>query len=125
MILYGIKQCDTCRKASKWLDAAGAPCEFHDLRKDGVTAEQIDTWLSAIGQDRLINRRGTTWRQLSDEQKAIVEVGDETTIVQLLLDNPTLMKRPILEYQQDGEKQFNIGFAEDQYKTILATLGIT
>lgn len=123
MILFGIKQCDTCRKASKWLESSGADCTFHDLRKDGVNAEQIATWLNALGQDKLINRRGTTWRQLTEEQKALIETGDEATIIERLLDKPTLMKRPILEYQHGGATQFNIGFNEAQYQSILSSLG--
>jgi len=89
--IYGIKQCDTCRKALKWADAQGIEHRFHDFRVDGLDRDQLQSWLDSPFSDQLVNRRSTTWRQLSDEQRQLQ--GDEQ--LQLLLDNPTLIKRPV------------------------------
>ena len=93
LTVYGIKQCDTCRKALKWLAGQGIAHEFHDLRQDGLDRERVSGWLESGFADVLVNRRSTTWRQLSDAQRATS--GDE--LVQLLLDHPTLVKRPVFE----------------------------
>ncbi|MCF8466802.1 MAG: Spx/MgsR family RNA polymerase-binding regulatory protein [Sneathiella sp.] len=92
--MYGIKNCDSCKKALKWLAAEGIDCHFHDFRKDGLEAQTVRRWLAAIDRDVLINRRGTTYRQLQEAQK------DDLTSdnpVELLLAAPTLMKRPIFD----------------------------
>lgn len=107
MIMYGIKNCDTCRKALKWLANEGIDCRFHDFRKDGLEAETLDRWLSAIDPDVLINRRGTTYRKLDDEHKNELD-GEGCAAV--LLAQPTLMKRPIFEIGG----RYVVGFADEQ-----------
>jgi arsenate reductase (glutaredoxin) len=90
--LYGLKNCDTCRKAIKWLQTEGIDFAFHDLRLDGVTKEQITQWVDVLGCDDLLNRRGTTWRGLDDALKTDL---DQDKIIKLMLVYPALIKRPI------------------------------
>lgn len=89
--VYGIKQCDTCRKALKWLEAQGIEHQFHDLRIDGLDKKLLQAWLASPFAEQLVNRRSTTWRQLSDLQREM-QGGEQ---LQLLLENPTLIKRPV------------------------------
>jgi arsenate reductase len=91
LTVYGIKQCDTCRKALKWLAQEGIEHQFHDFRVDGLQASLLQGWLNSPFSDKLINRRSTTWRQLTDEQRRFE--GNE--MLGLLLEHPTLIKRPV------------------------------
>jgi len=92
--VYGIKNCDTCRKALKWLKTEGIEHQFHDFRKDGLDPTLLSTWMSEVGWKKLLNRRGATWRSLSDAEKDGI---DETKAEALMLKNPTLIKRPVFE----------------------------
>ncbi|USG59854.1 Spx/MgsR family RNA polymerase-binding regulatory protein [Sneathiella marina] len=107
MVIYGIKNCDTCKKALKWLDKEGIPHQFHDLRKDGFDQEMAKLWLSKLDHDVLINKRGTTYRNLEDSQKEVLETGDQSS---LLVELPTLMKRPIFKLADE----FLVGFKDEQ-----------
>lgn len=111
--LYGIANCDTVRKARRWLKDQGIEHSFHDFRKDGLTAEQVAAWHEQVG-DALLNRRGTTWRGLTDEQKASVD--DAAALQALLVDQPTLIKRPVL----DNNGQISIGFKDAHYQELFA-----
>lgn len=91
--VWGLKNCDTCKKARAWLDDRGAAHSFKDVRADGLSPDDIQAWLDAVGADVLINRRGTTWRGLDDAAKAKAE--DPATVVDLLATNPALIKRPV------------------------------
>ena len=91
--VYGIRQCDTCRKALKWLEGQGIEHRFHDFRVDGLDRGKVSEWMASEFAEVLVNRRSTTWRQLSENQRAAS--GD--ALVVLLLDNPTLIKRPVFE----------------------------
>ena len=93
MRFYGLKNCDTCKKALKALTEAGKDVDVVDVRADGVPAALLAKWLVAIGSDALVNRRSTTWRGLSDEQKA---TADGVGAAALLAEHPTLMKRPVI-----------------------------
>ena len=104
--LYGIPNCDTVRKARKWLDARGIAYVFHDFKKEGVDAGRVARWVDAAGLDTVLNRRGTTWRKLSDEEKARAE-GNEA--VSLLVQHPSMIKRPVVEH---GDTVL-VGFKED------------
>ena len=95
-IIYGITSCDTVRKARKWLEAEGIEARFHDLRKDGLDAETLEHWLHAQPMDVLFNRRGTSWRKLSEAEKADSGIAH---LKALILANPTLLKRPIIEHK--------------------------
>ncbi len=110
MTLYGIKNCDTVRKARKWLDASGLDYHFHDFRDHGLDAEIIDRWLDQVGPDRLINRRSTTWKQLDDDTRARLQAGED--IPSLLAAQPTLIKRPVLEHNGG----ITVGFSADLYR---------
>ena len=98
MKLYGLKNCDTCRKAMKQLAAAGADHEFCDIRADGVSKRQIMNWAKAAGWEKLLNKASTTWRQLPAEEK---ENLDQSQAVCLMADHPTLIKRPVIERGND------------------------
>lgn len=108
--LYGIKNCDTVKKARKWLEKNDVNYQFHDFRVDGLTAEMIENWFSVVGWESLVNKRSTTWRQLDDAQKENI---NEQSAASLLLNNPTLIKRPVL----DNEITILVGFSEESYQT--------
>ena len=91
--VYGIPNCDSVKKARVWLDEHGVAYRFHDVRKDGIEQTQIARWMDEVG-DVVVNRRGTTWRQLSDSDKARAE-GDAAA---LLAENPAMIKRPVIEH---------------------------
>ena len=91
--LYGIKNCDTVRKARKWLESEGINYHFHDFRSDGLNKKDLGVWTKAVGWEVLLNKRGTTWRQLPEKTKETV---DEGRAIDLMLANPTLIKRPVL-----------------------------
>lgn len=110
-IIYGIKNCDTVKKALEWLDKAEIRYQFHDFRTSGLSATKLDAWLNAVGGPRLINRRSTTWKQLSEKERNEIEAGDGKLTI---LANPTLIKRPVLEH---GGKIYN-GFKPEQYNDI-------
>ena len=105
--IYGLKNCDTCRAARKWLTAKGVPHEFFDLRETPLDAETIRHWLAQINLDTLLNKRGTTWRKLDDGDKELL---DETKAVQLMLAHPALIKRPV--FCHDGK--ISVGFARNE-----------
>lgn len=92
MKVYALKNCDTCKKALKWLSEQGIAHETHDIRADGVDASSIAPIVEALGWETALNRRSTTWRTLSDADKTDI---DDTKAVTLILDHPTLMKRPV------------------------------
>lgn len=109
--LYGIKNCDTVRKARKWLEAHDVPFTFHDFRSGGLDKGDLHAWAEAMDWETLLNRRGTTWRKLPEEQRDGI---DEEKAIQLMLDNPTLIKRPVLI----TGKQVHVGFRPGEYETI-------
>ncbi|MCL4149254.1 UNVERIFIED_CONTAM: hypothetical protein GTU68_064806 [Idotea baltica] len=108
MVLFGIKNCDTVKKARRWLDANDVSFSFHDLRADGLEPATIEVWLQNVSWETLINKRGTTWRKLEDVRK---EQLDEATAVELMLANPTLIKRPVITVNNDCL----VGFKEADY----------
>ncbi len=102
--LYGIRNCDSCRSAMKWLKTRNVPHTFHDFREEGLSEDLLRGWLSSAHGDYLLNRRSTSWRQLSEAQKQEAQIDP----LPLLLANPTLIKRPVIT---DGEKILDIGFS--------------
>ena len=112
-VLYGIKNCDTVKKARHWLDEHGIAYRFHDFRTDGVDAERLADWTSRLGWETLLNRRGTTWRGLPDSQRDTVS--NATSAVNAMQTHPALIKRPVLEI--DGEVY--VGFSADDYASLL------
>lgn len=109
--LYGIPNCDTVKKARKWLEKAGIDHQFHDFRKDGLSREDVATWLKQLGADLLVNKRSTTWKQLSDAEKTTALEGDTAKILQ---SYPTLVKRPVLEHNG----QYSVGFKPEQFEKL-------
>jgi arsenate reductase len=93
-ILYGIKNCDTVKKARKWLDENNITYRFHDFRADGLTSEQLTHFAAHVDWNKLLNRSSTSWRQLSAEQQADLT---QDKALKLMLEMPTLIKRPVLD----------------------------
>ena len=91
--LYGLKACDTCKTAMKALEAGRGPVTFVDIRAEADLAAKVPQWLAAVGAETLVNTRSTTWRGLTDEQKALAQ----SAPAELLIANPTLVKRPVIE----------------------------
>lgn len=112
-VVYGIKNCDTMKKAFSWLGEHGVAHRFHDYRKDGLDADTARGWCAQVGWKALVNTRGTTWRKLSPEQQAIG--GDEDAIA-LMLEHPSLIRRPVL-LTPAGE--LLIGFEPERYEASL------
>ena len=107
-ILFGIPNCDTVRKARKWLDDQGKAHEFIDLRADTPSTQKISEWLAAVGAERLINRRSTTFKHLSEGDKSALKGGDAVSVLQA---QPTLIKRPVLEWNN----AVSVGFKAEDY----------
>lgn len=113
LTLYGIPNCDTVKKARTWLDAAGVPYIFHDFRKDGLEAAKLQSWIDAIGWEKLLNKNGTTFRKLPDTDKAGLDAAKAKA---LMLDQPAMIKRPVVE-AADG---VSAGFSVAEWQTRFA-----
>lgn len=106
--LYGIPNCDTIKKARKWLKDNAVDYEFHDYKKLGVPEKELKNWVKQVGWETLLNKRGTTWRKLDDDTKNSV---NEKSAVQIMLENPSIIKRPVLV----TGKALLVGFSADEY----------
>ena len=111
MILYGISNCDTVKKAKNWLETHNIDYKFHDFRKQGLDANTINQWLQSVSWDKILNKRSTSWRNLDS---SIQQTVNETNIVDLLIENPTLIKRPVM----DVNDTITLGFNSDTYQGI-------
>jgi arsenate reductase len=109
--MYGIKNCDTVKKARKFLDDNSVAYEFHDFKKEAPTKKQIETWLKSIDWKILLNMRGMTWRKLQESERESI---NKTNAIKLMLDNASIIKRPIIE---QGNHVF-VGFDIDTYTTL-------
>lgn len=109
MKLYGIRNCDTVKKARKWLDENNVAHEFHDFKKDGLNETLLARWEQAIGWEELINRRGTTWRKLPEELRDTIGA---QTAHEIMLNNPSIIKRPVVE---SGDS-VSVGFQADDWE---------
>jgi arsenate reductase len=105
--VFGLKNCDTCKKALRWLDAEGIAHRFHDVRADGLDAGNLRTWIDELGWEVLVNTQSTTWRGLDDTQKAGL---DAKKAAALILAHPALMKRPVFDL---GDRRL-VGFKAPQ-----------
>ena len=112
LTVYGIKNCDTCRLTQRWLNERGISFTFHDLRVDGLTGELLTGWLESDQASKLVNRRSTSWRKLTEDEKQAA--GDNPLPV--LLANPTLIKRPVIT---DGDTVLAVGFSADNLEKLL------
>ena len=111
--LYGISSCDTIRKAKTWLETQAIEFEFHDYRKQGLEQQLLQSMISALGWEAMLNRRGTTWRTLPDTVKNRI---DQASAIRVMIDNPAIIKRPILA----RNNQFHLGFSTRQYQEIFS-----
>lgn len=112
MKMYGIPNCDTVRKARKFLENQNIEFEFHDFKKQGLSEETIKTWLETQPIEVLVNKRSTSWKQLTDEQKTNLMDKQELGV---LTQMPTLIKRPVLETNNN----LVVGFKEAQYQEVV------
>ena len=114
--IYGIKSCSTMKKAFTKLDELGVNYDFHDYKKQGIDKESVQRWVDELGIDKILNKRGTTWRKLTDEQK---QAADENVnnAIDLLIENTSMIKRPIVEGQLADKIQpiLLCGFDEDEF----------
>ncbi|MGE0579504.1 MAG: ArsC family reductase [Reyranella sp.] len=110
--IYGIKNCDTMKKARAWLDRKGLDYVFHDYKTAGLTRERLQDWSAKVGWETLLNRSGTTFRKLSDADKQELE---ERKAITLMLGQPSMIKRPVLE----AGATLLVGFKPDQYAEAL------
>lgn len=98
LVIYGISNCDTVKKARAWLDGQGVTYRFHDFKKAGVPADRLPAWIEAVGWDKLVNRQGTTWRKLDNTTRGAV--ADAASATSLMLSQPSVIKRPVVEWPQ-------------------------
>ncbi len=111
--LYGIKNCDTVKKARNWLETNNHPYQFHDFRENGLSSEQVKQWLSEFGWETLINKRSTSWKELDEQTRNQL---DNASAVAAILARPTLIKRPLMDY---GKGKV-LGFKADNYASLLS-----
>ena len=107
--IYGIKNCDTMKKARAWLDKRGVEYAFHDYKTAGIDRERLERWSKKLGWETLLNRAGTTFRKLPDKDKAGLDAGKA---VALMLDQPSMIKRPVLDL---GGGKLLVGFKPELY----------
>lgn len=110
--IYGIKNCDTMKKARAWLDKKGLDYAFHDYKTAGIARDRLEGWATQVGWETLLNRTGTTFRKLPDADKQGL---DERKAIALMMGQPSMIKRPVLEA---GAKLL-VGFKPDQYAEAL------
>lgn len=108
--IYGIKNCDSCRNAMKWLDANDISYNFHDLRDDGLDIQMLERWSGRIDWHKLLNTRSTTWRQLPEKEREDI---NKNRALAAMMKHPTLVKRPVLECREF----IAVGFKPDAYQT--------
>ena len=108
LTVYGIKSCDTCRKARKFLDDHNIEFRFHDLREDGLNIQMLERWSSRMGWQRLLNKQSLTWRKIPEVDRADMT---RDKALAAMIDGPTLIKRPVLE----SDKFIAVGFSEKRF----------
>ena len=110
--VYGIPNCDTVKKVTVWLKNKGIAYEFHDFKKLGISEAKLEEWLTQVPYDKLVNRAGTTFKKLTDEEKA--KITDNASAIALMLEKTSVIKRPIVE----SDKILAMGFKVEEYDTI-------
>jgi Spx/MgsR family transcriptional regulator len=110
--LYGIRNCDTIKKARAWLDARGVDYHFHDYKRDGLDAALLRGWVDELGWEALVNRRGTSWRKLPEDVR---EQMDTEAAIRVMLETPSIIRRPLLDTGQVR----HVGFSEADYERLL------
>jgi arsenate reductase (glutaredoxin) len=114
--IYGIKNCDMMKKAFAWLDGHGVAYAFHDYKKDGIERQRLETWCEELGWESVLNRAGTTFRRLPEQDK---ESLNPSKAVKLMLAQPSMIKRPVIE----SGARLLVGFKPDAYKAALTARG--
>lgn len=112
MTIYGIRNCDTMKKARTWLDAQGLAYTFHDYKTEGISRERLEAWVAELGWEKVLNRAGTTFRKLPDAEKADLTAAKATA---LMLAQPSMIKRPVLDL---GARRL-VGFDEAAWRAAL------
>ncbi len=110
--LYGIPNCDTMKKARRWLDENGVAYAFHDFKKQGLEEDRLRAWAAELGWEALLNKRGMMWRKLDDDTKANI---DAASAMRVMLETPSIIKRPVLELE-DGTHR--VGFTAEEYAAL-------
>ena len=109
--IYGIPNCDSMKKARKWLDAHGVEYRFHNYKKDGLSRELLLEWVEELGWESLLNKRGMMWRKLDAARKASI---DRDSAIHIMLETPSIIKRPLLDTGQG----LHLGFSDKDYQAI-------
>jgi arsenate reductase len=115
MILYGIKNCNTVKNAVSWLNDKQVKFEFHDYKSRGITEEKLKAWSKQVGWENLVNKRGTTWRQLDDRTQK--KITSEKAAIALMLEKTSVIKRPLIE---ENGKVVALGFDESTYSEVFS-----
>lgn len=110
--IYGIKNCDTMKKARAWLDANSVPYVFHDYKSLGIDRPRLEAWVKAVGWEQVINRAGTTFRKLAEQDRAGL---DENRAIGLMLTQPAMIRRPVMEHAG----RVYVGFRPAEYVVAL------
>ena len=123
LTIYGIKSCSTMKKSFTKLDELGVSYDFHDYKKQGIDKESVQRWVNELGIDKVLNKRGTTWRKLTDEQKQAAD-SDVDNAIDLLIENTSMIKRPIVEGQladkNNGQLILLCGFDAAEFDKIFS-----
>ena len=112
--VYGIPNCDTVKKSRAWLTEQGVQFQFHDFKKQGVPTDRLPGWMAAVGWPKLVNRQGTTWRKLDAQTQA--SVVDDRSASAVMHAQPSVIKRPVVEWTVGGQTQISVGFAPEQWQ---------
>lgn len=110
--IYGIKNCNTVKKALDWLAGNNLEYRFHDYKKEGVDQKKLEQFVAEFGWEKVLNRKGTTWRQLSAEQQN--KISDQKSALKIMLEKPSIIKRPLVE----AKSQLLLGFDESEWKIL-------
>ena len=111
--VYGIPNCDTVKKARTWLSDQGYDYDFHDFKKQGLPEKALSLWLKEAGWEKVLNRKGTSWRKLTPQEQ--VSITNSDTARPFLMANPSLVKRPVIEWQAANGVEITIGFQPDEW----------
>ena len=115
MIVYGIKNCNTVKSALEWLKKNKIDFEFHDYKSKGITETKLKSWSKQVGWESLVNKRGTTWRQLDEKTQS--QITNESSAIGLMKEKTSVIKRPLIENNNDV---LALGFDEENYKTVFS-----